>query len=74
LHFAAAAGWAAVAIATGVGGAALASDAQSKGAAAQSQAQSQPSSPQPHSGNEKGGGNTYVINWNAPVVTAQTEA
>lgn len=74
LHFAAAAAWGAVAVATGVGGAALASDAQSKGQAAQAQADQRPASPQGHSDEGKGGGATYVINWNAPVVTAQTEA
>jgi hypothetical protein len=67
LHFAAAAAWGAVAVATGVGGAALASDAQSKGAAAQAQAQ-QPAAPQhTPSSNDKAGGGTVIINWNSPV-------
>lgn len=74
LHFAAAAGWAAVAVASGVGGAALQSDAQSKAQAAQAQQSSKPAEPSGGGGNEKGGSNTYVINWNAPIVTGQTEA
>lgn len=73
LHFAAAAAWGAVAVATGVGGAALASDAQSQAHAAQTQAQ-QPASPQHASGDDKGHASTYVINWNAPIYTGQDEA
>ena len=61
LHFAAAAGWAAVAVASGVGGAALQSDAQSKAQAAQAQQSSKPAEPSGGGGNEKGGSNTYVI-------------
>lgn len=74
LHFAAAAAWGAVAVATGVGGAALASDAQSKGAAAESKAQQSPASPQSSDTQATKGNSTVVINWNAPVVTGQTEA
>jgi len=73
LHFAAAAAWGAVAVATGVGGAALSSDAQSKASAAQQQSQEKPASPQ-HEGTSGDKAATYVINWNAPVVTGQTEA
>lgn len=74
LHFAAAAAWGAVAVATGVGGAALASDAQGKASAAQSQAAQQPASPQSQDTQASKGNSTVVINWNAPIVTGQTEA
>lgn len=73
LHFAAAAAWAAVAVATGVGGAALASDAQGKASTAAASA-SQPASPQGGGDNGKSGGNTIIVQFNSPVITAATTA
>ena len=76
LHFAAAAAWAAVAVATGVGGAALASDAQGKASAAQSEA-SKPASPS-HSGSNGGdqgsGSGTIIVQFNSPIITTSSVA
>jgi hypothetical protein len=74
-HAAAAGLWGAVAVAAGVGAGALQSDAAAHMNAMQSHADSAPASPyhDPHGGGG-GGSNTYVINWNAPIVTGRTEA
>lgn len=72
-HVAAAVAWGAVAVATGVGGAAISNDV-SEAQAARKEAE-RPASPRSNGSSDgKGGGGTTVINWNSPVVTAQTTA
>jgi hypothetical protein len=65
-HLAAGALWAGVAVATGVGGAAIARPSVPT--------EQGPARPPTSDGTSDRGGGTTVINWNSPVVTAQTEA
>lgn len=70
-HIAGALAWGAVAVATGVGGAAVSADV-SKAQQARHEAE-KPAAPQSGGGGESKP-NTYVVNFNQPVVTAQTHA
>jgi hypothetical protein len=72
IHAAGALAWGAVAVATGVGAGAISSDV-SKAQAARKEAE-KPAAPAKSSGSGGSGGQTIVVNFNSPVVTAQTEA
>jgi hypothetical protein len=71
-HIAGALAWGAVAVATGVGGAAISNDV-GEAQAARREAE-KPASPRGDNGGGKGGPSNTTINFNGPVMTAQTEA